>query len=85
MLKNYFTLFLLILLVPLSYGQIQPVSIKITDNIAKAVVDTNSAKRSILKPSASEMLEAGINLSDLPAGLYLLSIQNYKPQVFVKQ
>jgi hypothetical protein len=33
----------------------------------------------------SEMLEAGINLSDLPAGLYLLSIQNHKPQVFVKQ
>ena len=33
----------------------------------------------------AELLESGLNLSDLPVGLYLLSIQNHKPQVFVKQ
>lgn len=52
MLKNYFTLFLLIVLAPLSYGQIQPVNIKITDDIAKAGVNTSSAKRSVQNPAA---------------------------------
>ena len=52
MLKNYFTLFLLIVLAPLSYGQIQPVNIKITDDISKAGVNTSSAKRSVQKPAA---------------------------------
>jgi PKD repeat protein len=33
----------------------------------------------------TELLESGLNLSELPVGLYLLSIQNHKPQVFVKQ
>ena len=52
MLKNYFTLCLLILFAPLSYGQLQPVNIKITDNIAKVGLNTSNAKRSIQKPTA---------------------------------